>query len=406
MFVRTERLPSEHTGVDLTPFTREEYAERLRKILDLMGRERVDTLVLTDPCNILWLTGYDLWSFYVPQAVVVSPKLREPLWIGRGSDAPGIEETSWLSPDSVVAYTDDLVQIAGRHAGDFIAATIRDRGLARGVIGLELESFYLTPTYRDVLVAALPGAGWADLGLKVCRLRSAKSPAELEIMRQAALIAERAMTVGLEHMQLGVRECDVVGEVARAQYSGTPEYGGFHTSSPVYVLRGKRGAAPHLSWGQGRFQPDETAFIELLGSRYRYQVTVSRSVHFGEPPPKVRAAADASIESIERCLELTRPGVTCGELAREVVKVFAKHGIDKKSRSGYGVGIAFAPTSGERTMSLHPADETVLEAGMTLHLHPNITFEDWGLFITETMVVTDSGGKPFTRLPRELIIRK
>jgi ectoine hydrolase len=390
----------------LLPFTREEYAQRLQKVLGFMDREGIDTLVLTDPCNILWLTGYDLWSFYVPQAVLVSHKLREPLWVGRGADAPGIEQTSWLSPDSVVSYTDELVQIAGRHAGDFIAATIRDRGLSKGVIGLELESFYLTPAYRDVLVAALPEARWADVGLKVCRLRSVKSPAELELMRQAALIAGRAMTIALEMMQVGVRECDVVGEVAKAQYSGTPEYGGFHTSSPVYVLRGKRGAAPHLSWGQGRFERDETAFIELLGSRYRYQVTVSRSIHFGDPPPKVRAAADASIESVARCLELAKPGVTCGELGREVVKIFARHGIDKKSRSGYGVGIAFAPTSGERTMSLHPADETVLEAGMTLHLHPNITFEDWGLFITETMVVTQAGGKPFTRLPRDLITRK
>jgi ectoine hydrolase len=388
------------------PFTREEYAQRLGKVLALMGTEGIDTLVLTEPGNILWLTGYDLWSFYVPQAVVVSPKLREPLWIGRGADAPGIEETSWLSPDSVVSYADDLVQIAGRHAGDFIATTIRDRGLSKGIVGLELESFYLTPRYRDVLVAALPESRWADIGLKVNCLRSVKSPAELELMRQAALIAEQAMTVGLEHMQLGARECDVVGEIARAQYRGTPEYGGFHTSSPIYLLRGKRGAAPHLSWGQGRFVRDETAFIELLGSRHRYQVTVSRSVHFGDPPPKVLATAAASQESILRCLEMAKPGVTCGELARAVLDVFARHGVEKHSRSGYGVGIAFAPTSGERTMSLHPADQTVLEAGMTLHLHPNITFADWGLFITETAVVTASGGKPFTSLPRELIVRK
>ena len=42
---------------------------------------------------------------------------------------------------------------------------------------------------------------------------------------------------------------------------------------------------------------------------------------------------------------------------------------------------------------------------MTLHLHPNVTFDDWGLFITETMVVTEQGGKPFTTLPRDLIVR-
>ena len=386
-------------------FTRDEYDRRLALVLALMDREGVDALVLTDPCNILWVTGYDLWSFYVPQAVVISPRLNEPLWIGRGSDAPGVAQTSWLSARSVVAYSDEFVQLEDRHAGYFIARAMQERGVGGGVIGLELESFYLTPRYRDVLVDALPAARWADIGLKVSRLRSRKSPAELELMRQAALIAERAMTIALDLMQVGVRECDGVGEVARAQYSGTPEYGGFHTSSPVYLLRGKRGAAPHLSWGQGRFERDETAFIELLGCRYRYQVTVSRAVHFGVPPPQVLAAAAASQESILRCLELAKPGVTCGELAQLVLRIFAKHGVEKHSRSGYGVGIAFAPTSGERTMSLHPLDATVLEAGMTLHLHPNVTFDDWGLFITETMVVTEQGGKPFTTLPRDLIVR-
>jgi Xaa-Pro dipeptidase len=389
----------------MLPFTREEYGRRLDKVRALMEREAMDVLVLTDPCNILWVTGYDLWSFYVPQSVVISPRLPEPLWIGRSSDAPGVAQTSWLGPDSVAAYSDDLVQLDDRHAGHFVARAIRDRGLVRVVIGIELESYYLTPRYRDVLVDSLPSARWADVGLRVSRLRSVKSPAELEIMRQAALIAERAMTTALDLMQIGVRECDVVGEVAKAQYSGTPEYGGFHTSSPVYLLRGRRGAAPHLSWGQGRFERDETAFIELLGSRYRYQVTVSRAVHFGEPPPKVLAAAAASQESILECLEHLRPGTTCGELAERVLRVFAKHGVEKHSRSGYGVGIAFAPTSGERTMSLHPLDRTVLEAGMTLHLHPNATFDDWGLFITETAVVTPLGGQPFTTLPRDLVVR-
>jgi ectoine hydrolase len=56
-------------------------------------------------------------------------------------------------------------------------------------------------------------------------------------------------------------------------------------------------------------------------------------------------------------------------------------------------------------MSLHPADETPLAAGMTFHVHPNLIFDDFGLYITESMVVTDQGGLPFTTLPRELVVR-
>jgi ectoine hydrolase len=387
------------------PFSRDEYAHRLHRVLALMQRESVDLLVLTDPCNIVWISGYDAWSFYVPQALVISPQLHEPLWIGREMDAAALPHTSWLAPDSVAAYTDELVQVEGRHAADFIAQSVLDRGLRHGVIGYESDSYYLTPRYRDRLANAFTGAAWRDVGLAVARLRCIKSEAELAVMAQAAAIAEHAMHVALEHMRVGARECDVAGEIARAQIGGTPEYGGFITSSPPYLLSGTRGSAPHLSWGQGRLEPDTTTYIELLGCRYRYQVTLARSVHFGTPPSRVRAAADASLAAIAAGIETARPGATCADVANAMLKTIRGAGIDKQTRSGYAAGLAYPPTSGERTMSLHPGDHSVLEAGMTFHLHPNLVFEDWGLYITESVVVTPGGGRPFTTVPRELVVR-
>jgi ectoine hydrolase len=387
------------------PFTPAEYQRRLARVLALMDREGVDTLIVTDPCNIVWISGYDAWSFYVPQALIVSPRLREPLWIGRALDAPAVGHTAWISEASVVGYTDELVQIKGRHAADFIADVIRERGAGGSIMGYESDSYYLTPRYRDGLAAALPDARWKDIGPDLTRLRCVKSAEELAVMREAAAIASRAMTVALDHMRVGARECDVAGEIARAQISGTAEYGGFITSSPPYLLRGRRGGVPHLSWGQERFQNDETAYIELLGCRYRYQVTVARSLHFGNPPAKVVTAARASQDTILAGLDAARPGVTCGEVAERMLGVLRAAGIEKQTRSGYGVGIAYPPTSGERTMSLHPADTTVLQAGMTLHMHPNLIFEGWGLYITETIVITDGGAEPFTTLPRDLVIR-
>lgn len=388
------------------PFTAQEYTARLQKTLALMSDEGVDTLLLTDPCSIVWISGYDAWSFYVPQALVVSASLAEPLWIGRRIDVPCVEFTSWLSPESVVGYSDEMVQIEGRNPAQFIAEEVRRRGLARGVIGLELDCYYLTPRYRDCLVDSLPGVHWADVGLKVARLRSVKSAAELEVMRQAAQIVEHSMRVALDNVKPGARESDVAGEIARAQTAGTAQYSGFHISSPIYLLRGKRGTAPHITWGEGRFMRDEPVYMELMGCRYRYQVTLSRSLYFGRPPQEVCNAAEASQAAILAAMETARPGRTCGDVANAMMKVFKDYGInDKRTRCGYAIGIAYPPTSGERTMSLHPADDTPLVAGMTFHVHPNLLFADWGLYITESMVVTETGGQAFTQLPRDLVIR-
>ena len=48
-------------------FTREEYAERLEKTKKAMVEKGLDLLIVTDPSNMAWLTGYDGWSFYVHQ---------------------------------------------------------------------------------------------------------------------------------------------------------------------------------------------------------------------------------------------------------------------------------------------------------------------------------------------------
>ena len=70
-------------------FSREEFAARLDKTRAAMAAAGIDLLIVTDPSNMHWLTGYDGWSFYVHQCVLVPPD-GEPVW--------------YLVPDGVVQY--------------------------------------------------------------------------------------------------------------------------------------------------------------------------------------------------------------------------------------------------------------------------------------------------------------
>ena len=74
-------------------FSHAEFAERLHKTRVAMERLGVDLLLVTDPSNMDWLTGYDGWSFYVHQCVLVPPD-GEPVWYGRGQDANGAQRTA------------------------------------------------------------------------------------------------------------------------------------------------------------------------------------------------------------------------------------------------------------------------------------------------------------------------
>ena len=68
-----------------------------------------------------WLTGYDGWSFYVHQAVIVPPT-GEPVWFGRGQDANGAKRTAYLDHDNIVGYADHYVQSTERHPMDYPVA--------------------------------------------------------------------------------------------------------------------------------------------------------------------------------------------------------------------------------------------------------------------------------------------
>src|SRR5215204_7305608 len=102
-------------GRNNTPFSAAEFATRLAKTKARMNAAGLDTLVVSDPANMNYLTGYDGWSFYVHQAVVVGTDLDQPIWIGRGQDVNGARLTTILREENILGYSDDHVQSTTRH---------------------------------------------------------------------------------------------------------------------------------------------------------------------------------------------------------------------------------------------------------------------------------------------------
>ena len=112
-------------------FERVEYLERLRRTRERMAARGIDVLLLSDPGNINYLSGYDGWSFYVHQALLVAQDEEQPVWIGRGQDANAARVTTFLEPASIVPYPDDFVQSELKHPMDFVANQLKARGWDR-----------------------------------------------------------------------------------------------------------------------------------------------------------------------------------------------------------------------------------------------------------------------------------
>src|SRR6218665_169942 len=73
---------------------------------------------------------------------------------------------------------------------------------------------------------------------------------------------------------------------------------------------------------------------------------------------------------------------------------------------GYPMGGSYPPDWGERTMSLRPGDLTVLQPGMTFHFMPGLWLDDWGLEVTESILITETGVETFCNTPRRLFVKE
>ena len=387
------------------PFSYFEYQERLEKLRNAMEAAGLDLLFVTDPSNMHWITGYDGCSFYVHQGVLVFPD-REPMWWGRGQDANGARRTVWMEEESIRGYDDRFVQSTTRHPMQDLAAAITDAGFGAKRIGVEMENYYYSARAHAVLSEALPDARMVDATALVNWKRGVKSEAEISMMRRAARIVEKAVDGIFERVEPGVRKNHLVAEIFGDLIRGEGEDWGDYPAIVPLLPSGPDAAAPHLTWDGAPFQIGAATFFEIAGCYRRYHTPFCRTVFLGKPPDHIRHAEAALIEGLEAGLDAARAGNRACDIANALGAPLERAGITRGQRCGYPIGLSYPPDWGERTVSLRAEDETVLEPGMTFHFMPGLWMEDWGLEITESILIREDGpAECLCDRPRKMFVK-
>ncbi|GAB3523222.1 M24 family metallopeptidase [Arthrobacter monumenti] len=387
-------------------FSVEEYEARLAAVRVRMEEQGLSALIVTDPANIYYLTGYNAWSFYTPQMVFV-PADGDMILFSRQMDAFGAFRTSWLPSESIVGYPESYVHRSHLHPFDWVAFALRERRLvapaAKGCVGLEMDSHFFSPKAHRSLVNALPEWTLVDCFELVNWVRSIKSPAEIQLMRAAAVITNNAMAAAEETIQVGTRKCDVAAAITNAQIKGTEEFGGDYTAIVPLIPTGESADTPHLTWSEDRLRTNEAVVIELAGAYNRYHVPLNRTFMPGQPTDKLTRLADATGEGMNAMLDVIRDGVPVREVAAVWNRTIFKYGYEKDSRLGYSIGIGYPPDWGERTISIRGEDESVLLENMTFHLICGMWMDNYGYGLSESIRITPTGVETFTTYKRGLI---
>ena len=386
-------------------FTKKNYKERLVKVQTEMQKKGIDLIISQDPANMNYLTGYDAWSFYYAQCVLIHINEDEPICFLRPMDVGGAYIKTFLQDKNIIKYDEKYIHTWPSHPYEYLVEIIKQRKWNKLNIGLEMDSHYFTAFCYEKIKIGLPDAKLKDSERLINWVRLIKSDREIDLMRTAAKITENGMRSAIDHINPGVRQCDAVAEIQKSLIGGTSQFGGDYAGIVPMLPTGRGTSASHLTWTEEKFIKGESTIVELAGVYKKYHCPMARTILLGKPDQKIIDTMKATNEALDAGISEVKPGKTCDEVAQKFWKVLDKYGIKKSSRTGYSIGIGYPPDWGEHTLNIQKGDKTILQSNVTFHMIAVMQFGNWGVESSEAIRVTEKGSELFCKFSRELHIK-
>lgn len=378
--------------ISALPFSDAEYDRRLAALRRQMELAGIDVFVSFGPENIFYLTGHDTPAYQYTQACVVTQEAR-PVNVLRSIDASNTFQYSWSR--QAVVYQDDDDPVSA------IASLVSELATPGARVGLECDAFFVTPRRYQQLVARLEADGFKTAAANpVEKLRLIKSPEEVATIRNAASITQKAMAGAIAIAAEGRSEDDVAAETWRVLVGNGGQFPGL----PPFISSGRRTSMAHATWAGRVLRNGDPLAFEIPGVVNRYVAPLFRCGTVGSASEDLKRLHAACLSSLEVLIDNTKPGIGAAELHRLHVENFARLGLRVGHRSGYSVGVNYAPDWGEgNELSIMSGETRPLSAGMTFHFVPGVFVANvCAVVVSETVLVTETGCEVITHFPRDL----
>ena len=367
-------------------FPEGEYASRQNRLRSALQDAQIDTCVITSPESVCYLTGHATPGYYTYQALVF-PVDGDPTLVMRESEVINAEELTFLR--SIRGYPDNEDPIAA-------TAEVVLAGGRAGHLGIDEKSWFLTPfQHRKLLAEVAPDkvSGIDDL---VAGLRLLKSPLEVEAIRRAADIVNRASEAAIGVIAPGVPEREVAATLFDTMIRDGSEFLGMEP----FVASGPRSGSIHASWSDRIIGEGEPVLFELAAAHHRYHAVLMHTVKVGSLPDDLERIAETCRKARDATIATMQPGNTAEDCHVACVETIKADGAIEyyRKRTGYSVGLAFAPDWGEgNILSLGYGQRTKLQPGMVLHAVPAIRIPGrGGIGLSATVLITEDGPEILT----------
>jgi Xaa-Pro aminopeptidase len=365
-------------------------AERRSQLVQGLSSEGVEALLVSNPVNVTYLTGFSGESSY--------------LVLGR--------ERAVLLSDA--RFTQQLqeeclgLEVFIRPTGQTLHQATAEVLDKLGFRAVGFERAHLTVAEWELLRELAPAISWKAIRDTVEKLRAIKDPSEISQIREAIAIAERAFRA----FQAMLRPCESEKELCDALEMYVRRFGGQCTSFPSIVAIGERSALPHappthrrvseaelllVDWGaSGRFYKSDLTRILVTRKNSAFFEPVKQTT----PGTKLESVYHVVLHAQEQALRQLRPGLKGHDVDAEARRVIAEAGFGEFFGHGLGHGLGLQV---HEAPALRPNSTAVLEAGMVVTVEPGIYLPGWGgVRIEDDVLMTPDGCEVLTNLTKDL----
>jgi len=376
-------------------FEASEYSARLADTRAVLKARSLAALVVFAQESHYYLTGYDTAGYVFFQAGVVTADERPTILLTRRPDQRQAEVAS-LYDEVRIWYNCE-----GGDPTKDLRAILEELGLGSERVGVEFGTYGLTGANSRQLEAALDGFCTIEDASDVVRTqRLMKSPAELDYVRGAGQLADRAVHAGLEATKPGGLEGDITAAALGAMLGG----GGDMPSGGPLVNSGPRALYGRGIGGPRRIEEKDQVLIELAASYCRYHVCIEHTVAIGPVDPRQVAMIEVAAEALERIKEAAWPGRELGtldDIHRSVLDA-AGFAEERYAACGYALGCTFKPTWMDVPPMIYSGNPLVMQPGMVLFVHIMIPDTRTGLCagVGQTFAIREQGSpEVFSDIP-------
>lgn len=358
-------------------------SSHLERVVGALNADGIDLLLLTDPADIAYVSGFSFEPFEHIAAFTISREGESRFLL------PGYEEAGLVG--AVPADTKLMTFPEVGSDADAFAAFVE--GLDKHAkIGLSKATMSLSDYER--FAAALGRDTFVDASDLVPEARSVKDEEEIALIREASEVGDRVVQGIIDkHLVPGAIEAELGGEMGRMLRMEGADGSAFEPG----ITSGWRSALPHgpehSRESGARSGADAIAEGDLLVFDFSisvggYIADLSRTYVLGKSEPRQREIFEVVKEAQDVAIDACRPGVTAGEVDRRSKAVIEKAGFGDNSpqKTGHGVGLEL-----HELPFVGSSSEQELQPGMTFCIEPAIYIDGYGGARVEDVVVVTDG---------------